>query len=531
MLSGKFLSHRISFAAASLILCALAFLSSCSDRKPNPNADLSLSYYHALAFPSNHISDVKVRRQLVRMVANDKDSTLSDFFARKYYDQRGTLVWVSRKGVIADADTLLDRLDEIEKIGFNPSRFRIPQIRADLERAHSLCFDKAHPADRVLARLEYNLTKALFRFAAGQRFGYTVPNNLFNRLDLTDPKDPSSSYRELYALDSPRPGKRFYNDALHEAGQGTLSAFLDSCEPHSPLYVQLVHSLHGDSARIIGRQLILVNLERSRWRMKDYPWKHDKYVMVNLPTLHLLAKGEGEVLSMRIGCGAMKTKTPLLQGFIYRIDVNPQWIMPRSIVKKSIIHRLGSRGYFSSKHYFIRDRATGKNIPPYQASRDALLNGSQLAIQEGGEGNALGRLIFRFNNGLSIYLHDTSSKGVFSQSDRDVSHGCIRVEKPFLLASFLLGKDNQKTIDKIWYSIRADVSPLGKRKEELTPQQQAVADTLKRNMLIGKADVAPKIPVFIWYYTLYPDVNGILRTYNDLYGYDTVIYDYLRNYL
>ena len=77
MLSGKFLSHRISFAAASLILCALAFLSSCSDRKPNPNADLSLSYYHALAFPSNHISDVKVRRQLVRMVANDKDSTLN----------------------------------------------------------------------------------------------------------------------------------------------------------------------------------------------------------------------------------------------------------------------------------------------------------------------------------------------------------------------------------------------------------------------------------------------------------------------
>ena len=249
MLSGKFLSHRISFAAASLILCALAFLFSCSDRKPNPNADLSLSYYHALAFPSNHISDVKV-------------STLSDFFARKYYDQRGALVWVSRKGVIADADTLLDRLSEIEKIGFNPSRFRIPQIRADLERAHSLCFDKTHPADRVLARLEYNLTKALFRFAAGQRFGYTVPNNLFNRLDLTDPKDPSSSYRELYALDSPRPGKRFYKDALHEAGQGTLSAFLDSCEPHSPLYAQLVHSLHGDSARIIGRQLILVNLER-----------------------------------------------------------------------------------------------------------------------------------------------------------------------------------------------------------------------------------------------------------------------------
>ena len=528
MLSERSLSHKVFF----VVVCAVALLSSCNERKPNPNANLSLSYYERFAFPSCHISERKVRQELRRMVANDSDSTLSDFYARKYYDRRGSMVWVSRKGVIEDADTLLERLSEIEKIGFNPSRFRVPQIRLDLARIHELRFDKTHGASKILARLEYNLTKALFRFAAGQRFGYTIPNNLFNRLDLADPKDASSqSYRELYALDSPRPGKRFYEDALHEAEQGTLAAFLDSCEPHSPLYDQLIKSLHGDSARLIGRELILVNLERSRWRMKDYPWKHNKYVMVNLPSLHLLAKSEDETLSMRIGCGAMKTKTPLLQGSIYRIDVNPQWIMPRSIVKKSIIHRLGNRGYFASKHYFIRDRATGKNIPSYAASPDALLNGSQLAIQEGGEGNALGRLIFRFNNGLSIYLHDTSSKGVFSQSDRDVSHGCIRVEKPFQLASFLLGKDNQKTIDKIWYSIHADVSPLGKSKDELSPEQQAVADTLKRDMLIGKADVGPKVPVFIWYFTLYPDVNGVLRTYNDLYGYDRVIYDYLKNYL
>ena len=360
MLSERLLSHRLTL----IFVCAVAILTSCNERKPNPNADLSLSYYDALVLPSCRLSESKVRKELRRMVANDSDSTLSDFYAKKYYDRRGPLIWVSRKGVIADADTLLERLNEVEKIGFNPSRFRAPQIKQDLECIHALRFDKTHRASKVFARLEYNLTKALFRFAAGQRYGYSIPNNLFNRLDLTDPKDPSSrSYRELYALDSPRPSKRFYEDALHEAGRGALVAFLDSCEPHSPLYTQLVNSLHTDSARLIGRQRILVNLERSRWRMKDYPWNHDKYVLVNLPSLHLLAKGEDEALSMRIGCGAMKTKTPLLQGSIYRIDVNPQWIMPRSIVKKSIIHRLGSRGYFASKHYFIRDRATGRNIP------------------------------------------------------------------------------------------------------------------------------------------------------------------------
>jgi murein L,D-transpeptidase YcbB/YkuD len=157
MLSERLLSHRLIL----LFVCAVAFLTSCNERKPNPNADLSLSYYDALAFPSCRLSESKVRKELRRMVANDSDSTLSDFYAKKYYDRRGSLVWVSCKGVVADADTLLERLNEVEKIGFNPSRFRVPQIRQDLKRIHGLSFDKSHQASRVFARLEYNLTKAL----------------------------------------------------------------------------------------------------------------------------------------------------------------------------------------------------------------------------------------------------------------------------------------------------------------------------------------------------------------------------------
>ena len=288
--------------------------------------------------------------------------------------------------------------------------------------------------------------------------------------------------------------------------------------------------LEGGSSTLFNRALLLVNLERSRWRLKDYPWNHDKYVLVNLPTLHHTAKFKDSVLVLRIGCGAASTKTPLLDGNINRIDINPQWIMPRSIVKKSIIPRLGDVGWFASRHYFIRDRASGKIISPTEASAAALLNGSQLAIQEGGEGNALGRIIFRFNNGLSIYLHDTSSKEIFDRSNRDVSHGCIRVDKPFKLVTFLLG-DNEKTIQKAWYSINADVSSLGKNKRELSMEQQAVADTLRRDMLIGRAKVEPLVPVFLWYYTLYPDAKGVLRSYTDIYGYDKVIFNYLKNYL
>lgn len=527
MWSGRLLSLKLAVAILSLLALGV----SCEERKTSPNKDLSLSYYDSLSIPAYGITTGKVKRELRKMIGNDGDSTLSDFYTRKYYNHHGSLVWISRKGISESADTMLARLSEVKKMGFNPRKFRIAEITQDLKRVHELRFDDANPAAKVLARLEYNLTKALFRYSSGQRFGYTIPSNLLNRLDPVDPHDSScKAYRQLYALDSPRPNKKFYEDALRHAREGQISPFLDSCEPQSPLYKRLLGTLNSDSSKSFNRALLLVNLERSRWRLKDYPWNHEKYVLVNLPTLHLVAKGKYGMLALRIGCGASMTKTPLLDGFINRIDINPQWIMPRSIVKKSIIHRLGNVGWFASKHYFIRDRATGKIISPTAASADALLNGSQLAIQEGGEGNALGRMIFRFNNGLSIYLHDTSSKEIFGKSNRDVSHGCIRVDKPFQLVTFLLG-DNEKAIQQIWYSINADVSCLGKNKGELSEEQKAVADTLKRDMLIGKAKVEPMVPVYLWYYTLYPDAKGKLRSYSDIYGYDQIIFNYLKNYL
>lgn len=524
-------SERLpSLKLALAILSLLAFGVSCEERKPSPNKDLALSYYDSMRIPAYGISAGKVRRELRKMTGNDRDSTLSDFYARKYYDGHESLVWISRKGVSESADSLLARLAAVKKIGFNPRRFRVYEITRDLKRARELRFDDAHPAAKVLARLEYNLTKALFRYSSGQRFGYSVPSSLLNRVDPVDPHDSSSAFRQLYALDSPRPNKKFYEEAARHARLGMIMPFLDACEPQSPLYEKLLGTLNSDSAKAFGRALLLVNLERSRWRLKDCPWNHDKYVLVNLPSLHLLAKGKDGALTLRIGCGAFNTKTPLLDGFIDRIDINPQWIMPRSIVRKSIIPRLGNTAWFASRHYFIRDRASGKIVSPAAASAAALLSGSQLAIQEGGEGNALGRIIFRFNNGLSIYLHDTSSKEIFDKSSRDVSHGCIRVDKPFELVKFLLG-DNETAIRKAWYSINADVSCLGKNKGELSMKQQAVADTLRRDMLIGKAKVSPSVPVYLWYFTLYPDAHGVLRSHTDIYGYDQVVFNYLKNYL
>ena len=54
---------------------------------------------------------------------------------------------------------------------------------------------------------------------------------------------------------------------------------------------------------------------------------------------------------------------------------------------------------------------------------------------------------------------------------------------------------------------------------------------MNRRMLIGSAKVTPAIPLFIVYYTLFPDRNGSIVRYEDVYGYDELVYRVLRNYL
>ena len=75
--------------------------------------------------------------------------------------------------------------------------------------------------------------------------------------------------------------------------------------------------------------------------------------------------------------------------------------------------------------------------PTWRPSR----RGTMRIRQRPGADNALGNVKFSMPNSMNIYLHDTSSRSLFSQSRRDFSHGCIRVEQPALLAHYALAGD------------------------------------------------------------------------------------------
>lgn len=430
-------------------------------------------------------------------------------------------------GVDDRVDTLLSFLDRIEELGFSKSKFKVQRIKDDLRRFRNLDFDTLdNKINKVLGRLEYNLTKAYLRYATGQRFGFINPKYIFNKLDIHDSDSVRVSYRGLFAIPMQHPNTSFFDGALRKVYNDSVSEFLHAIQSQSPLYNRLLARLNDVATNAAEKPKIMVNMERCRWRLNEYPQQYAKYVLVNIPSFRLKAVDGDSVLGMRIGCGTQETKTPLLTSRIKRMDINPQWIIPRSIIEKSIINHAGDSSYFARHRYFVRDRRTGKIVSPNRISRTVLEDRNFLVIQEGGDGNSLGRIIFRFDNGFSIFLHDTSSKGVFSREDRGVSHGCIRVERPFDLAVFLLGDKDEKTIDRIHYSMHADVGGLGMngRKDKVKP------DTLERRRLIGSVSVEPQVPVFITYYTLYPGADGEIEEFSDVYGYDKVIYRYFANY-
>lgn len=508
----------------------IILVAACKERADNPNADLQLSHYATLRQSNYALNSHQIRRYIAQLKRSDTDSMMPDMRCKAHYMRRGAFLWITRNGVNAQADTLLMALRNVKQLGFRSEKFRVQQITDDLRRARNLDFsDSSHTINKVFARLEYNLTKAYYRYAAGMQFGFVNPYTAFNRLDLLKPDSTSQSYRSLFDVPMKRLNRSFFSVCQRKLAHDSLAVFLQEILPQSALYKRYEEMLQIET-NPQQRLRILCNMERARWRTDDSPSQHAKYVMVNIPAFQLRAVNGEDVLEMRVGCGALDTKTPLLTSRFMRMDINPQWIVPRSIIEKSILPQAGNAEYFEARNFFVRQRSTGRKMPLDRVTPSMLLSKDYLVIQSGGVGNSLGRIVFRFNNKFSVFLHDTDQRDFFAKNSRDVSHGCVRVQHPYALALFLLGEKDEQLAEKIRYSMTADIGKKKARPADGDEKAVERQDTLKRQLLIGSVNITPEVPLFITYFTLYPDANGIMRSYSDVYGYDQVMYNILKNY-
>ena len=303
----------------------------------------------------------------------------------------------------------------------------------------------------------------------------------------------------------------------------SLSALLREVQPHDKIYEQLKAMLSkADSAQ--ERRRILCNMERRRWRVHQPIKENEKRIVVNIPAFELYAYAADSVMPMRVVCGAIGTHTPQLSSYIEYMEVNPRWNIPYSIIKKDVAHRAGDSSYFTRNRYQIFD-SSGKVVPAGSVSSQMLLSGRYHVSQVGGAGNALGRIVFRFKNKFSVYLHDTSNPSAFQRSVRALSHGCVRVSKPFELAEFLLATSDTWLLDRI---------RLAMGKPAATEQGREYVKnhgTDACKSLVSRVSLDARVPLYIIYYTIWPDETGTLRTWPDIYNHDQVIWRQLQPYM
>lgn len=518
--------------SGALSLALLVFFSSlildCADSLSLNQHHISLDTFSDMKVDAYSLNVQSFQEALEDYCKKGNGNKLVNSFMNRHYENGGTPVWVDHWGVDDRADSLLAILEsELAEIGFRTSAFHIAEIKADMDKIRTLTFDQHDNVSQVMARLEYNLNKAYLTYAVGQRYGFVNPSSVLNRYDARD-KDSTGrviAYRHLYDVDIESPTDSFFHVAMACATTNGIGAFLRQMEPKTELYGRLRQMLR--SANKSECQKILVNMERSRWRDKKHVQEQQKYVVVNVPAFHLWAVGPDSVVDMRAACGALKTKTPLLSSEISYMQVNPEWVIPMSIIRDDVARNGGDPYYFSRHRYYISDRKTGKRVSPAAVSAAMLRSGNYRVTQEGGAGNALGRIIFRFPNNFSVFLHDTSSPGVFQRDNRGVSHGCVRVQRPFDLAVFLMEKDpDEWLLDKLRISM--GMKPETEQGREYLDQMDP---SVKTPQLVKTINVSPRVPILITYYTIFQTPDGSLQHYSDVYGYDDAISESLKPYI
>lgn len=198
---------------------------------------------------------------------------------------------------------------------------------------------------------------------------------------------------------------------------------------------------------------IRVNMERVRWIEHE---KGDEFILVNIPSFQLhYFVNDSVIFETRVMVGKISNETPVFKEPLKYLDINPYWTVPRSIAVKEMLPKLKANSNYLSKRDMVLLNRRGQEVSQENMdwSKYSSNNFPFTIRQNPGPRNALGRVKFMFPNKYAIYLHDTPSHYLFSQSSRAFSHGCIRTQNPLDLAEVLLrdapGWDRKKIDEQV----------------------------------------------------------------------------------
>lgn len=237
---------------------------------------------------------------------------------------------------------------------------------------------------------------------------------------------------------------------------------------------------------------LVYNLERVRWLPRQMA---DRHVFVNQPAYEVRVMDKGnQVWRSNVIIGRQTTQTSSFYDEMETVVFNPSWGIPQSILVNEYLGKLRrDPGYFDRIGYKVVNQK-GKLVSSRSINWGSYSASSPIGVQQPpGAKNALGELKFLFPNKHSIYMHDTPTRNLFAEPVRAFSHGCVRVENPREFASVILGWDRDKV----------DRMTDGGKSESVKLDQ--------------------KVPVYLTYFTAWPDASGNIQYFNDIYERDAAM--------
>jgi L,D-transpeptidase YcbB len=526
---------------------------------------------NAFAQASRHLSDVQVRA----LAEVGKAVTA-------FYGENAGFVWTDKNGPNARAEAALAVFAKADRVGLSPADYLVEwpapaassavtsqatAARSGASEAGASRSDASQAAapnpDRARLQFEMEMAAAVASYMLDATRGRIAPNRIsgyhdFDRkeVDLVaglkvaartanitsylERRSPThakfqalqAEYDRLIAEDADvdrveiaegtlvRPGSSNPEltkiiAAIRERGSDALKTthsltFADY--QGSPVYdtalVELVKDFQKESGLmddgIIGRNTIVkltgvsnarkieavqLSMERLRWINRDLGERH---VMINAPAFKVSYVEDGrEALEMRAVVGTKANQTYFFQDEIQTVELNPYWGVPRSIIVNEMLPKLRQDpGYLDRIGYEVTTQGgtqvASSSINWYGVGANVPYN----VRQPPGSTNALGELKIMFPNEHAIYMHDTPAKDLFGRDTRAYSHGCVRLEDPRAMAAAVLGTD------------KADIG-------------SQIADG--RNKVLK---VEANIPVYIAYFTAWPNAEGKVEYFDDVYERD-----------
>ncbi|WP_412065013.1 L,D-transpeptidase family protein [Rhizobium sp. SYY.PMSO] len=485
------------------------------------------------------------------MATNDIAKAIEAYYA----DQGKPLLWVADHAVSEKAKAAMSVLADAGSVGLDPADYAVTPPSADAADADPVM------RDRALMQFELALSGKVLMFVQDTIRGRLDPNKIsgyhdFKRKDvnLTAMLDVLRASPDVAAyLNSRNPSNQQFmqlkaelaklraesgsdgnhisisltgilkpggsspemaniikaiqhrgSEALKTAHADLFDAYLGTPD-YTPELVSLVEDFQREKGltadgvigpssvrAMVGEnndvkiQKLIIAMEQLRWLPAELG---PRYVFINQPAFMVYYYNNNqEQLSMRVVVGSKQHQTFFFENQVQTVEFNPFWGVPQSIIINEMLPKLrADPNYLDRMGYQVEvggHAVASSSVDWYGSTKSISVR------QPPSSDNALGELKILFPNSHAIYMHDTPQKSFFKKDMRALSHGCVRLADPRAMAAAVL----DTTVDDV-------------AKQIATGQNKGVS-------------VPQKFPIYIAYFTAWPNKDGVIQYFNDVYDRD-----------